>query len=216
MLLFSNNPSIEFIIAVILAALVGMTIHEFAHGYVAFLMGDPTAAEEGRLTLDPTVHINWLGFAMFVLIGFGFLGQAPVKPYRMRNPRWGYLASVAAGPFSNLALAIVFGIIIRMIGLQTLAFDMPELVTEIMIQMVTFNVLLFIFNLLPLFPLDGWRIVYTLLPPDLAVQWERNAQNTQILFLGLILISYLPGFPNVFGLLIAEPTVNIRNLILGI
>ncbi len=216
MLLFSSNPSFEFIIAVILAALVGMTIHEFAHGYVAFLMGDPTAAEQGRLTLDPTVHINWLGFAMFVLIGFGILGQAPVRPERMRNPRWGYLASVAAGPLSNLALAVAFGIIIRIIGLQTLFFDTPTIVREVLFQMVTFNVLLFIFNLLPLFPLDGWRIVYVLLPPELAIEWQRNAQNTQMLFFALILFSYLPGFPSIFGILIAEPTISIRNMILGI
>ncbi|MEQ8672975.1 MAG: site-2 protease family protein [Aggregatilineales bacterium] len=216
MLLFSSNPSIEYLIGVILAALVGMTVHEFAHCYVAFLMGDSTAAEQGHLTLDPRVHINPLGFFMFILIGFGTLGQAPVNPYRMRNPRWGYLASVAAGPLSNLGLAIIFGIFIRIIGLQNLVFDFPELISQILLTMVTFNILLFIFNLLPLSPLDGWNIVYTLLPPDLAVEWERNRSNTQMVFFALILFSYFPGFPSILGILIGEPTIAIRRLILGL
>lgn len=216
MLLFNSNPSIEYMIGVVLAALVGMTIHEFSHAYVAFLMGDNTAASQGRLTLDPRVHINPLGFIMFILIGFGVLGQAPINPYRMRNPRWGYLAAVFAGPLSNLLIAIVFGIIIRIIGLENIfGSNFRELIPQILYTMVIFNVLLFIFNLLPLFPLDGWRIVYTLLPPDLAVEWERNAQNTQMLFFALILISYFPGFPSIFGMIIGEPTNTITRWILG-
>lgn len=186
-----------------------MTVHEFAHNYVGHLMGDPVPAREGRLTLDPSVHIYWPGFIMFVLIGFGILGSAPISPYRMRNPRWGYLAAVAAGPFSNLLLAIIFAIPLRFI-------DLPQTLYIINFMIVYFNVLLFIFNLLPLFPIDGWYIVFTLLPPDLADTWHRNAQTTQYIFMGLLLLSFLPiGGLNIFGEIIGGPTSFILDILLG-
>src|SRR5512143_4000598 len=87
-----------------------MDIHEFAHAYVAYRMGDTTARDMGRMTLNPFVNINWIGFAMWVLIGFGILGLAPVVESRMRNGRWGMLAAVAAGPISNLLLAVIAAI----------------------------------------------------------------------------------------------------------
>ena len=215
MLLFSNNPTAGLIIGIILAALIGMTIHEFAHNYVAHLMGDPTPASQGRLTLNPMAHIYWPGFLMFVVIGFGILGLAPINYSRMRNPRWGYLAAVAAGPFSNLLLAIVIGLVVRVIGLQGL-FDLPEILRTSLLMMVTFNIWMFIFNLLPLFPLDGWHIVLTLLPPDLADSWYRNAQTTQYVFLGIILLSFLPlpGL-NIIDILLTEPLYQIRQIIIG-
>ncbi len=207
MLLFGNLTP-EIAIGILIAVLIGMTIHEFAHNYVAHLMGDPVPAREGRLTLDPTVHIYWPGFIMFVLIGFGILGLAPIAAHRMRNPRWGFLAAVAAGPFSNLLVAIVFSIPLRFITL-------PEALYILLYMIVYFNVLLFLFNLLPLYSLDGWHIVLALLPPDLAYVWERNAQNTQIVFLGILMLSFirLPGIPNIFNLLIGEPLNFILNLL---
>lgn len=212
------NLSIEELIARLLVLGVGMTIHEFAHNYVGWRMGDPTPAQQGRLTLNPLVHINWIGWLMFAVIGFGILGSAPISPYRMprENRRWRWLAAVAAGPFSNLLLAAVFAIIIRIIGLPTLV-QLPALVSDILLLMVTLNVLLFVFNLLPLFPIDGWQIVYSLLPPDLAQTWERHAQTTQYIFFGLLLLSFVPiqGIPDIFGLLIGQPTNRIVSLLLG-
>ena len=211
-MLFFGNPTLETIIGVLLAALIGMTVHEFAHNYVAHLMGDPVPAREGRLTLDPSVHIYWPGFIMFVLIGFGILGSAPIAAHRMRNPRWGYLAAVAAGPISNLLLAIVFGIVFRLFTF------LPPTILGVLFWIVIFNILLFLFNLLPLFPLDGWHMVYSLLPPEQAIWWQRNAQTTQIIFLGLILLSFFPILPpalDPFRYLISEPLNFLANLILG-
>ncbi len=216
MLLLNPNASIEYIIGLLIGALLGMTVHEFAHNYVGHLMGDPVPAREGRLTLDPTVHINWIGFAMFVLIGFGILGSAPISAARMRNPRWGYLAAVAAGPFSNLLIAIVFGIIWQLLGGVSF-FVQNQLIGQMLLAIVTFNILLFLFNLLPLFPIDGWHIVLALLPPEQAYWWQRNAQMTQYVFLGLILVSFFPGFPiNPFGLLISQPLNAIARILLGL
>jgi Zn-dependent protease len=191
-----------------------MTIHEFAHNYVAYRMGDPNPAREGRLTLNPMVHIHPLGFIMGVLIGFGILGSAPISPYRMRNPRWGYMWAVAAGPISNLLLAAVFAIPIRLAPLTFL--DMG-IVTTILLQIIFLNVVLALFNIIPLFPLDGWSITLALLPPDLAVWWQRNQQNSQYVFFGLIFLSFAAqGGPfDILGKLINGPSLSIIQFILG-
>jgi Zn-dependent protease len=213
------NRSVEEIIAALIVLLVGMTLHEFAHNYVGWRMGDPNPAREGRLTLNPFVHINWVGWLMFALLGFGILGSAPISPYRMpvENRRWRWLAAVAAGPLSNLLLAAVFGIIIQIIGLNTVL-GLPPVFAEILLMMVQLNVLLFVFNLLPLFPIDGWHIVLTLLPPDLAQKWDQYKQYTQYAFFALLLLSFvrLPGIPNIFGLLIGEPANAITRFLLGL
>lgn len=206
---------LQLVLGVLMGALIGMTVHEWAHNYIAFRMGDRTPQEQGRLTLNPMVHINPMGFLMFVLIGFGVLGSAPINPRRMRNPRWGYLAAVAAGPISNLLVAIVLGILFRIVlGIGTL-----QLLLSIVVFMVYMNLLLFLFNLIPLFPLDGWHIVYSLLPPDLAYKWERTAQYSQFIFLALILLSFtriLPPSIDPLNLLIYQPLNFLQALILGI
>ena len=190
--------------------LIGMTVHEFAHVYIAYRMGDNTGANQGRLTLNPMVHIQPLGFIMGVLIGFGILGSAPVNPYRMRNPRWGYLAAVAAGPISNLLVGIVFAIPLRLF-LNT----MPDFLIQLLYTIVWLNIVLALFNVIPLFPLDGWSILYTLLPPDLAEWWQRNQQTSYYLFFGLILLSFVAPQLNVLGLLIIQPTDSLIRLLLG-
>src|SRR5690606_26611012 len=91
-----------------------MAVHEFAHAYIAYRMGDPTAKEQGRMTLDPRANIYWLGFIIGVFIGFAVPVSAPVTPYRMRDSRWGMFWAVLAGPVSNLLLAILFDLAVRL------------------------------------------------------------------------------------------------------
>ncbi|MFW5708988.1 MAG: site-2 protease family protein [Chloroflexota bacterium] len=215
MLLFAQNLTVGLAVGILLAVLIGMTVHEFAHNYVAHLMGDPTPSRQGRLTLDPAVHIYWPGFIMFVLIGFGILGTAPISSRNMRNPRWGYLAAVAAGPFSNLLVAIVFGIVFRVVPISFWASN--DLFFDLIHMMVIFNILLFIFNLLPLFPLDGWHITLSLLPPEQAYWWQRNAMLTQYVFLGLILFSFImPPTLSPLNWIIGGALDGLRNLVMGI
>ncbi len=214
-LLFNLTP--EQLIANLIVLGIGMTIHEFAHNYVGWKMGDPEPARQGRLTLNPLVHINWLGWIMFAVLGFGILGSAPISPYRMPldNRRWRWLAAVAAGPVSNLLLGMIFAVIIRVLGASF--YQLPQFVELLLFESVYLNILLFVFNLIPLFPIDGWQIVYALLPPDLAITWQKYAQTTQLIFFGLLLLTFvrLPGIPDFFGLLVGQPVNQILMLLLG-
>lgn len=228
---------------------VGMTAHEFAHNFVAWKMGDPVPKAQGRLTLNPLVHINWVGWLMFAIIGFGILGSAPISPQRMRDPRWGFLAAVAAGPLANLCLAVLFALLLRLGGLAVSGYyfySLPDtlasplnVLAALMYALVFWNVLLFVFNLIPLFPIDGWHIVLTLLPGawlnrmQIPVAIQRNLRplseflqrpafkwrdwqvQSYYVFLGLIFLSFIPiAGISPFGLLIGQPASAIMRLLL--
>jgi Zn-dependent protease len=209
LLLFDLDPI--HLLARAIALVIAMTVHEFAHVYVAYRMGDPTGANQGRLTLNPLVHINPFGFLMGVLIGFGILGSAPVNPYRMRNPRWGYLAAVAAGPISNLILAALFSIPVR---LSPQLLSGGTVVSQVLFQIIFLNIILALFNIIPLSPLDGWSIMYTILPPDQARWWQANQQNSYYVFLALIFLGFIGQF-NLLGILIQQPSAQIFNILTG-
>lgn len=209
------NLSPETLIINLIAVGLGMTIHEFAHNYIGWRMGDPVPAQEGRLTLNPMVHINWIGWLMFAIIGFGILGSAPISAHRMRNPRWGFLAAVAAGPLSNLLTAVVFAIPLRIIlSDPNLMAIVPGLALQLIFGIIQWNVLLFIFNLIPLYPIDGWHIIHALLPPDLAYNWgsPKWIQYSQYAFFGALLLS-IAGIVPVFSYLISAPTIAILNFL---
>lgn len=208
----------ETLVARLIVLLIAMTVHEFAHNFIADRMGDPEPRRAGRLTLNPFVHINWIGWLMFAIIGFGILGSAPISPFRMPpdRRRWRWLAAVAAGPVSNLLLAVLTAIIIRLLVGLGVVTDLPSIVITILSQMVFFNVILFLFNLIPLFPLDGWQVAYALLPPRQAYIWERYQMTTYYIFFFLILLSFVNvGGINPLGLIIGQPARWIMNLLLG-
>lgn len=205
-MLFGGQLNIADLATRLIVLLIGMTVHEFAHNYVGYKMGDPTPRDMGRLTLNPFVHINWIGWLMFAFIGFGILGSAPISEYRMRDRRWGYLAAVAAGPLSNLGLAIIssvpfwFGLQLQPIGPRAFV---PTF-SYFLYSMVFWNALLFLFNLLPVFPLDGWHVLLKLLPPDTAYQLSKYQQQIFYGFIILIFLSFLAPI-NVFSYIIDPP-----------
>ncbi len=204
------------LLAAALVLLIAMTVHEFAHNYVGYRMGDPTPRDLGRLTLNPFVHINWVGWAMWVVIGFGILGSAPISEWRMRDRRWGYFWAVAAGPFSNLALAALAALLFRL-GIWRFEFFRPnELLfnfNQFMTLFFNLNLLLFLFNLLPFFPFDGWHMLRKLLPPREANVLERYQQESMYLFFGLLILSFV-GL-NIFGAVLNPPYTFIARLLLG-
>jgi Zn-dependent protease len=156
---------------VVLGSLIlSITIHEFAHAFAADLLGDPTPKLQGRLTLDPRAHLDPIGTLMIIFTWFGWGKPVMFDPYNLRNPRKDAALISLAGPVSNLILALLLSMLIRLASL-------PLLVSVILISMIRLNVILAIFNLVPIHPLDGGKIILGLLPKDLA--YEYNAVLSQ-------------------------------------
>lgn len=162
----------------IAALILSIIIHEVAHGYMANWLGDPTARLAGRLTLNPIPHIDPVGsillpallFFTHAGILFGWAKPVPYNPYNLRNQRWGELLVAAAGPGVNLILAIVFAVVVRLASSAAFVATAPPAFIDIASYIVYINLLLAFFNLLPIPPLDGSKILLGLLP----VHLERN------------------------------------------
>jgi Zn-dependent protease len=157
-----HNPLVFLISAV--ALLVAITIHEFAHAYAADRLGDPTPRLMGRLTLNPLAHLDPLGTILMVFIGFGWGKPVMFDPYNLKNPRRDAAIIALAGPFSNLLLASVISVILRVWATPTSSLSMYS---PILYPFLNFNVVLAVFNLIPIHPLDGGKILVGLLPPDI-------------------------------------------------
>jgi Zn-dependent protease len=184
-----NFPYILEAALMAVVLLFSVIVHEVAHGYVALLNGDPTARIMGRITLNPVPHIDPVGTILLPLLlylsGAPVVGMAkpvPVNPLNFRNYRWGEFAVSAAGPVSNLVLAMVFS------GLLRLGVDNPGFVT-LAILGVRINIILALFNLIPIPPLDGSHILALVLPRELA----RLYSHLQPVGFILILILFYTG-----------------------
>ncbi|MEF2145316.1 MAG: site-2 protease family protein [Desulfovibrionaceae bacterium] len=179
-----------------LPLLVALTFHEAAHGLVAYLLGDPTAKRMGRLTLNPLKHLDPLGTLIFFIANIGWAKPVPVNPNYFRQPRRDMLLVALAGPGVNILLALVFAALFHMVG----SLDMPEqgslaynvLVPVLLICQtgVFVNLILAIFNLLPVPPLDGSNILAWLLPPRLAIQYMALARYGFFIILGLAVLAH--------------------------
>lgn len=155
--------------AILMVAIIifSVVVHEVAHGYAALWMGDSTAYYAGRLTLNPIKHLDFLGSFLIPLllsfsgVIFGWAKPVPYNPYNLKNRRWGELLVAIAGPVSNIILAIIFGIFIRLILGGTNEVTSLVFVASLIVQV---NLVLAIFNLIPIPPLDGSKILFSLMP----------------------------------------------------
>jgi len=157
----------------LIVLLFSVIIHELAHGSVAYSLGDPTAKYAGRLTLNPLKHLDLFGSIFLPLILFisgspilvGWAKPVPINPYNFKDQKWGSLKVSIAGPLSNIILAIFFGLIVRFIPYELFSFD-PRLILmhSFLIRIVEINLILAIFNLVPIPPLDGSWILFSFLP----------------------------------------------------
>ena len=162
----------------LIVLLFSVIIHELAHGYVAYSLGDPTAKYEGRLTLNPLKHLDPFGSILLPLLLFiagspflfGWAKPVPVNPYNFRDKKYGEIKVSIAGPASNLCLAIFFGLILRFIPYETLSSN-PGMAMALG-YVVSINIWLAMFNIIPIPPLDGSWILFSLLPARL--QGVRN------------------------------------------
>lgn len=159
------SPQIVHAMMAIPIFLFALTVHEFSHGYIAYRFGDPTAKNAGRLTLNPIPHIDPMGAIVFILSGFtfGWAKPVPVVPYYFREYKRGILWSAAAGPISNLILALGFGIIFRLISVVSDE-QLADILSAFTSYAVIINCALAFFNLIPLPPLDGSKVLFGLLP----------------------------------------------------
>ena len=177
--------------------LVALTVHEWAHGYTAYLLGDSTAKYEGRLTLNPLAHLDFLGTILFLTVGFGWAKPVPIDPRAFRHPKRDTTLTALAGPASNLLLA--FFTIVIALGIDTLGISLGvgggQFFTELFQSMLWLNLGLMAFNLLPIAPLDGSKILAIFVPVQYEVDYERFLRNGPYLLLGLLLAERVFDIP---------------------
>ena len=181
-MLFRTPPEVLLLLVPVL--IFSLCFHEFAHAWVAYKLGDPTAKQSGRLTLNPLAHLDPMGSLMILIIGFGYAKPVPVDARYLKNPRTDMMKVAFAGPAANLLLAFVGGTIIRAHIVGGSLILMLYLFTQI-------NIMLAVFNMIPIPPLDGSQIFSGLMVrknPNLVMKLQMY--GPQILF-GLILIGYL-------------------------
>lgn len=195
-----NNPLSFF--SWVIALLVAITVHEFSHAWMAERLGDPTPRLQGRLTLNPLAHLDPLGTLMLILIRFGWGKPVVFDPFNLRHPRRDAALISIAGPISNLIVAAGSAIIIRVlfaIRLPIMAQASTNLGLVIFMgilqPIVVLNVMLAVFNLVPIHPLDGFKVVGGILPENYARQWYELEPYGLIFLLLLIFPIFTPVAP---------------------
>ena len=193
------------IIFTILILLLSVILHEVAHGFIAYFLGDPTAKLAGRLTLNPLKHLDPIGSVLVPLLTysaggfiFGWAKPVPYNPYNLKAGRWGPALVGAAGPAANFLLAGFFAILIR---LSVSVWTLPPAFLELSMYIVLINLILAIFNLLPLPPLDGSKILFAFLPYRYRAVEEFINRYQLILILLVIFFLWRLIFPLVLVLL---------------
>lgn len=199
-MLYNLTP--EILLGRVIGLVIGFTLHEWAHAYTAYRLGDYTAYRQGRLTLDPRAHIEPIGIILALIAGFGWARPVPVNPSAFYpNETRGFLIVSLAGPVMNLIIAAVFGVLIRLLISADM---MGSFLYTVLATVVLFNIVLFLFNLIPLAPLDGYRIAIGVLPRAQSATLVRYERETTlalmlILMLGMITNGRLDLLGTVLG-----------------
>ena len=205
--LFQSNPSVA--VAFLLGLVLGITVHEASHATSAYILGDDTAYRDGRVTLNPISHLDLLGSLMLLMAGFGWGRPTPVVPSKLRGGVFGPVAVALAGPVSNLLIVAVCAALYLLPPFRERGGYL-----FILVAMVAFtNALLFVFNLIPIPPLDGSKVVFPFLPRALDGFVIFMNQYGPMILLGLILLSFLTNLP-IFSILLApvRPLLTILGL----
>ena len=197
MIFLLSQGQYEIFVLLIIAIVLSLSFHEFGHAYVAKLNGDDTAKRAGRLTLNPWAHVDVLGLLMVIFVGFGYAKPVPTDPRNFRSPLASFWVA-GAGPGMNLILAFVAANVWAYLKISG---ELSPGADVFLLLLAQINLLLMLFNLIPVGPLDGHYMLPYLLPRELAVRYQvLNARYGAALLLGLIALSIL-GFP-IFSYLI--------------
>lgn len=198
-----GDISIERLIAGVVALLVGLTFHEFSHALTADQLGDHSPRAMGRLTLNPIAHVDPIGALMLVVAGFGWAKPVMVNPAGLRGGRRSMALVAFAGPIANVVVAIAFAVVFRVMDLAGVDSGFFLNLVALIVQL---NILLAIFNLIPIPPLDGYNVLLAYLPPRQAVTIQRYAPYGVIV---LLLLIFLPGSPLRALLSLASPITRV-------
>lgn len=165
-----------FLIILVPVILFSLTIHEYAHALVAYRLGDDTAKRQGRLSLNPLVHLDILGTLLLFIVHFGWAKPVPVDPRNFKNPKKDMLLVALAGPVSNILTAIAAAVVLKAI-FENFASISPgsgvDVVVRMLVWFIYIGIVLAVFNMIPVPPLDGSRVLYGLLPDSLAYRYAR-------------------------------------------
>ena len=214
--LSGNRLLVDAVVIVVMLG-VAFPIHEFAHALAAFRLGDSTARFMGRLTLDPRAHFDPQGGLLLVIsvlagFGLGWAKPTPYNPLNLRGGRWGEAIVSVAGPISNLVLAAAAAIPLRYMDFTGM--DVP-LLEGILLFFIRINLILMVFNLLPIPPLDGSKLLYAFLDPQTERQIRPALEQYGMLVLfGLIFLPFIGG-PNVLGIVFTTIVAPIESLLVG-
>lgn len=182
--LFSNPVAFLFIMG---ALIICISIHEFAHAYVAHKLGDDTAYLLGRVTLDPRAHLDPIGTLLLIVAGFGWGKPVPFNPYNLAHPKRDSALIAIAGPASNFILAILLAVLFRIIHSYGIGGSIGSFFQVFFYLTIMYNLVLGVFNLIPIHPLDGFKIVNGLLNHELSLQWLQMAPYGMYILLLLII-----------------------------
>jgi len=197
-------------VALITALVIGLTFHEYAHAWWANHLGDDTAARQGRLTLNPIKHLDPLGSLMMLLVGFGWAKPVPVNGWRLT--RQGMLQVALAGPVSNMILATIAALGAR--ALSASDGRWPTFVASFLLFFALLNLFLAFFNLIPVAPLDGWKVLMGLVPASRA-QWLAQYERYGPIVLLIVILMGRNGTFDVFSWLVQAPAQWILRLLAG-
>lgn len=164
---------------------VALTVHEFAHAKVADSLGDPTPRLQGRITLNPLAHLDPVGTILLLVVGFGWGKPVRFDPYNLEDPRRDAMKIAFAGPLSNVLMALVTALLLRLVGITGL--ELSSLLTSAAVYFVVINLTLAVFNMIPIEPLDGFKVVGGLLSEEQAHKWYSLAPYGPLLLIAFIL-----------------------------
>ncbi len=192
------SEAIISVISCLAVIFITMPIHEWAHGFVSTKLGDPTPRYQGRLTLNPMAHIDWLGAAGILFFGIGWAKPVQVNARYYKNPKWGMAIVALAGPVSNIIVAFISLLISEIVntifvltGIISTAYNLYFVLSLFFYMIAQINVYLAVFNLIPIPPFDGSRILFTFLPQK---YYFKIMRYERYIFIGILLLLYIGIF----------------------
>lgn len=197
-----QNPLAFFIVAGLLV--MAISVHEFSHALAADRLGDPTARLAGRLTLNPMAHLDPIGTFLLFVAGFGWGKPVPFDPFNLKNVEKDAAIISFAGPFSNLIMAIVSSVILRLVVIKIPILIVSAFLTQVLSLFIYFNIILAVFNLIPVHPLDGFKVIGGLLPKKYYSDWM-ELQRYGMIFLILLIFPFFGSSPILY---LVSPVVN--------